>query len=37
MIAHGVAKLLTFNTADFSRFGEIDVIDPRSLAFPGTP
>jgi predicted nucleic acid-binding protein len=31
MLAHGVSHLLTFNVADFRRYSEITVVDPRSL------
>lgn len=32
MIAHQITHLLTFNTADFKRFTEIIVIDPRDIS-----
>ena len=32
MLAHGITDLLTFNTDDFKRYAEIQVIDPQSLA-----
>jgi predicted nucleic acid-binding protein len=32
MIVNGVDRILTFNTADFSRFSEIQVLDPQSFA-----
>ena len=31
MIVNRIDKILTFNTADFMRFQEIQVLDPRSL------
>jgi predicted nucleic acid-binding protein len=31
MLAHGVTHLLTFNTADFSSIGEIEVIHPQAI------
>jgi predicted nucleic acid-binding protein len=32
MLVHGVTRLLTFNLADFARFGEIQLIDPATAA-----
>jgi predicted nucleic acid-binding protein len=32
MTMHGVSSILTFNTQDFVRYGEIEVLDPRTLA-----
>lgn len=29
MLRHGIRQILTFNTADFKRYREIEVIDPR--------
>jgi predicted nucleic acid-binding protein len=31
MVVHGVERLLTFNTKDFTRFTEITTIDPETL------
>jgi predicted nucleic acid-binding protein len=31
MMAHGITHLLTFNLSDFSRYSEIQVIDPNKL------
>lgn len=31
MIAHQMTHLLTFNTADFTRFSEITAVDPRTI------
>lgn len=31
MLAHGVEKLLTFNTGDFAPFGEIEAVHPRDV------
>lgn len=31
MLVHNVSHILTFNIADFSRYSEITVIDPRSV------
>lgn len=28
MVAHGLTHILTFNTRDFARYGEISVVDP---------
>jgi predicted nucleic acid-binding protein len=30
MLRHGVCQILTFNTSDFSRYSEIEVIDPNN-------
>ncbi len=30
-IVHNVTKILTFNTADFQRYSEIEVLDPKSI------
>lgn len=35
MLAHGIAELLTFDTGDFGRYGQIEVVDPRRLT--GSP
>jgi predicted nucleic acid-binding protein len=32
MIVHGVSHILTFNTKDFTRYAEIVVVDPKTLA-----
>ena len=32
MIVHGITHLLTFNVADFSRYSEIQLIDPQNSA-----
>ena len=32
MLAHGVTRLLTFDTADFRRYREIEVLDPAAFA-----
>jgi predicted nucleic acid-binding protein len=32
MIVHGVSNILTFNTKDFTRYPEIVVVDPKTLA-----
>jgi predicted nucleic acid-binding protein len=32
MQVHGIEHLLTFNTADFSRFSEVEIIHPERLA-----
>jgi predicted nucleic acid-binding protein len=34
---HGIAQILSFNRADFSRFPGIAVIDPRSFSSPSPP
>jgi predicted nucleic acid-binding protein len=31
MIVHGVRQILTFNTADFARFTEVEAVHPASL------
>jgi len=31
MEAHGILQILTFNTSDFARYGEIQAVDPRTL------
>jgi predicted nucleic acid-binding protein len=36
MMANGLTHILTFNSADFSRFPEITVIDPASVPAPKT-
>ena len=30
-LVHSVTKILTFNTADFRRYSEIEVLDPKSI------
>jgi len=35
MIVHGVSRLLTLNTADFTRYPEIRAVHPRALAVIG--
>jgi predicted nucleic acid-binding protein len=37
MLVHGVAQLLTFNVADFSRFPGITALDPVIVAVPPSP
>jgi predicted nucleic acid-binding protein len=37
MRTHGIARLLTFNGADFVRFPGLNILDPVSLAAPPTP
>jgi predicted nucleic acid-binding protein len=37
MLVHGVAQLLTFNAADFARYGGITVLDPTAIVVPVTP
>lgn len=37
MTVHGVTHILTFNTADFSRYPGITVVDPASFPAPSTP
>lgn len=37
MNAHGVTRLLTFNTADFARYPHITVLDPHAVAASATP
>lgn len=32
MIVHGVSNILTFNIQDFTRYTEITVLDPKTLA-----
>ena len=32
MLEHGIAHLLTFNTDDFKRFSEINVVHPSALS-----
>jgi predicted nucleic acid-binding protein len=32
MTVHGVSNILTFNTKDFTRYAEIVVVDPKTLA-----
>jgi predicted nucleic acid-binding protein len=32
MQRHGIARILTFNTSDFSRFSGIQILDPRQVA-----
>ncbi|MCA9239979.1 MAG: hypothetical protein KDA37_07260, partial [Planctomycetales bacterium] len=32
MLRHGLTHLLTFNTTDFSRYTEIEAVDPEQLA-----
>src|SRR5437868_3078287 len=32
MQAHGLSRLLTFNTADFRRYGDVVTMDPAALA-----
>jgi predicted nucleic acid-binding protein len=31
MKAHGITEIITFNTADFTRYSDIQAVDPRSL------
>jgi predicted nucleic acid-binding protein len=37
MVVHGLTHILTFNTADFSRFPGITVIDPATVTPPPPP
>jgi predicted nucleic acid-binding protein len=32
MRAHGVKRILTFNTRDFARFGTIEAVHPRDFS-----
>ena len=32
MIVHGVDRILTFNVADFTRYSEIQALDPRLIS-----
>ena len=32
MFVHGVKRILTFNTKDFARFGDIEAVHPSDLA-----
>jgi predicted nucleic acid-binding protein len=37
MLVHGVTHLLTFNTADFTRFRTITALDPAAVSPPPVP
>ena len=37
MRTHGITRLLTFNTADFTRFPGLTILDPASFAAPAAP
>jgi hypothetical protein len=37
MAVHGITRLVTFNTADFSRYSGITVLDPAAVAVPPAP
>ncbi len=34
MLAHGIHHIVTFNTADFARYGELNVVDPSAVDGP---